>query len=179
VLNWQLLVGHSTRARGVNDRRCDEGGMQFPPGVEMAGLLTGESVCLCNGGKGRGRAGFLIFRCRRPGAEWLSAPGHESCDVGAREAANVHLKLRPDETRCRSRSAPKKLSRVKKEDHSHCGTSMCPPTYEIPSEHHPRSPPPQSGPSGQAAGRDRWRFASRRDCTVRFSRLCSRPRRLI
>jgi hypothetical protein len=42
--------------------------MQFPPGVEMASLLTGESVCLCNGGKGRGRAGFLIFRCRRPGA---------------------------------------------------------------------------------------------------------------
>ena len=32
-----------------NDTRCDEGGMQFPLGVEMASLLTGERVCLCNG----------------------------------------------------------------------------------------------------------------------------------
>jgi hypothetical protein len=56
VLNWQLLVGRSTCARGVYDSRCDEGGMQFPPGVEMASLLTGESVCPCNWGKGRGLA---------------------------------------------------------------------------------------------------------------------------
>jgi len=50
VLDWQLLVGRWTCTRGVNDSRCDEGGMQLPPGVEMGSLLTGESVCLRNNG---------------------------------------------------------------------------------------------------------------------------------
>ncbi len=55
---WQMPVGRWTCQRSVNDSKCDEGGMQFLPGVEMVRLLTGESVCPCNGARGGGWPSF-------------------------------------------------------------------------------------------------------------------------